>query len=100
MESIDGKENYVDNWNIVDRLSENQSNDLLNQRIYDDPCDLRLLDDSKLRFRLTRSRSWFCCPTTTTTNSETSDSKNSFFENKYTDYLLITEPPQTQLQIV
>lgn len=66
--------------------------DELNQRIYDDPCDL--LDDVPI-YRMQRSRSWFCCP-----SSDAANQPNSIFYNRCPDYSLVTEAPKIQYHTV
>lgn len=66
--------------------------DELNQRIYDDPCEL--MDEAPI-LRLARSRSWFCCPST----DATAQSNNRFY-NRCPDYPLVTEAPRVQFHAV
>lgn len=66
------------------------------QRIYDDPCDL--LDDVPI-FRMSRSRSWFCCPSNEAACPATAQ-PHSIFYNRYPDYSLVTEPPRVQYATV
>lgn len=63
------------------------------QRIYDDPCDL--MDDVPI-FRLARSRSWFCCPS----SEAVANPSNSIFYNRCPDYSLVTEAPKIQFHTV
>jgi hypothetical protein len=97
IESIDMTENWnIDNTSLCENISQ--------QKIYDDPCELELIDDesSRFQFRLIRSNSWFCCPKLRTENNHlpSANVRNSFYENSQHNYALITEPPQTQFQIV
>lgn len=61
-------------------------------RIYDDPCEL--LDNVPI-FRMPRSRSWFCCPST-----EATTQSNSLFYSRCPDYPLVTEAPRIQFHTV
>lgn len=67
--------------------------DELNQRIYDDPCEL--IDDAPKTLGLPRSRSWFCCPSTDVTTQS-----NNRFYNRCPDYPLVTEAPRIQFHAV
>lgn len=94
---IDMESNSVKNENIDDDDDDSE------QRIYDDPCDL--MDDVPI-FHLTKSRSWFCCPSSdafcipATSTAAASSQNNNLFYNRYPDYSLVTEAPRTQLQAV
>lgn len=61
-------------------------------RIYDDPCEL--MDEVPI-FRLPRSRSWFCCP-----SSEVTTQSNNLFYDRCPDYSLVTEAPKIQFHTV
>jgi hypothetical protein len=79
-----------------------ENDDELEQRIYDDPCDL--MDDVPI-FRLTKSRSWFCCPSADAfcvpaTTSTAAAANNNIFYNRCPDYSLVTESPRTQFHSV
>lgn len=65
----------------------------VNQRIYDDPCEL--MEESPI-FRLARSRSWFCCPSSEVI---TTQSNNTFYD-RCPDFSLITEEPKTPFHSV
>lgn len=67
------------------------------QRIYDDPCDL--MDDIPI-FNMTRSRSWFCCPSSDAFCMPATTQSNSIFYNRGPDYALVTEPPKIQYATV
>lgn len=84
---IDMEHTTVKNENIDDG-----DDSELNQRIYDDPCEL--MDGTPI-FRLARSRSWFCCP-----SSEVNTTQSSTFYNRCPDFSLITEEPKTPLNSV
>lgn len=76
------------------------TNTEISQIIYDDPCDL--IDDVSM-FRLTRSRSWFCCavcPTMETFCVPPAVQSNNIFNNRCPDYILITEAPKIQFHSV
>lgn len=62
-------------------------------RIYDDPCDL--MDDVPI-FRMARSRSWFCCPSSESTVAP----PTSIFHNRCPEYSLVTEAPKIKLHTV
>lgn len=77
--------------NVKFESFESEGDDESTQRIYDDPCEL--MDDVPI-FRMPRSRSWFCCPSTENTVP------NSIFYNRCPDYSLVTEAPKIQLHTV
>lgn len=94
---VDMELESVKNENIDD-------DDELEQRIYDDPCDL--MDDIPI-FRLTKSRSWFCCPSSdafcvpaTSAAAGATGQTNNIFYNRYPDYSLVTEAPRIQFHTV
>lgn len=85
------KTNIVMNVETV-KNEETTCDDELNQRIYDDPCEL--MNEAPI-LRLARSRSWFCCPSTDVTTQA-----NNRFYNRCPDYPLVTEAPRIQFQAV
>lgn len=72
--------------------SENIDDEEAGQRIYDDPCEL--LDEAPI-FRMARSRSWFCCP-----SSDVTTQSNNLFYNRCPEYPLVTEAPRLQFHAV
>jgi hypothetical protein len=62
--------------------------------IYDDPCDL--MNDKPI-FRMQRSRSWFCCPSS---EAPTNQSNNIFYNRCPDNFSLVTEAPTIQLRSV
>lgn len=85
---IDMENTTVKNENIDDGDDSD-----INQRIYDDPCEL--MDGTPI-FRLTRSRSWFCCPSSEVITTQS----NSTFYNRCPDLPLVTEEPKIPLHTV
>lgn len=76
--------------------------DELEMRIYDDPCDL--MDDVPI-FRMAKSRSWFCCPSSEAFCNQqqaitTAGQPNNIFYNRGPDYSLVTEAPRIQFHTV
>lgn len=76
----------------VKTINMDDEEDESTMRIYDDPCDL--MDEAPI-FRLPRSRSWFCCP-----SSEVTTQSNNMFYNRCPDYSLVTEAPKIQFHTV
>ena len=64
-----------------------------NEKIFDDPSELVMIDDWSSPVHIPRSRSWLCCP-----NRSQSDSNN--IQNNITrtpcEYSLITDQPKSQ----
>lgn len=85
---IDMEHTTVKNENIDDG-----DDDEVNQRIYDDPCEL--MEEAPI-FRMARSRSWFCCPSSEVV---TTQSNNTFY-NRCPDFSLVMEEPKTPLDSV
>jgi hypothetical protein len=96
--NIDMELKSVKNENIDDDVD-------AEQRIYDDPCDL--MDDVPI-FRMPKSRSWFCCPSSdafcvpasSSAMAATTGQTNNLFYNRYPDYSLVTEAPRTHYHSV
>lgn len=89
---------------MKNQIINNEDEDELEQRIYDDPCDL--MDDVPI-FRMTKSHSWFCCPSseafcvpTSSNLAGSAGQTNNVFYNRCPDYSLVTEAPRTQFDSV
>ena len=94
---LNGANSFKINIDMESVINENIDNDFdSEQRIYDDPCDL--MEDYPI-FQLTKSRSWFCCPSSDATSAANIQTNNLFY-NRYPDYSLVTEAPRTQLHCV
>lgn len=60
-------------------------------KIYDDPCELMMIDDWTSPVHIPRSRSWLCCP------NRQSDTEPVRVTNKNScEYSLITDQPKAQ----
>jgi hypothetical protein len=92
--NLDMDEVTVKNENIEDEGDDSDSK----LRIYDDPCEL--MDGAPI-FRMPRSRSWFCCPSSEAFRSpQTSAQSNNIFYDRCPDYPLVTEAPRIQFHAV
>jgi hypothetical protein len=68
------------------------------QRIYDDPCELM---EGAPMFRMPKSRSWFCCPSTDAFRSaQAGEHPNNIFYDRCPDYPMVTEAPRIQFHSV
>jgi hypothetical protein len=91
---LDMDEATVKNENIDSECDDGDSR----QRIYDDPCEL--MEGAPI-FRMAKSRSWFCCPSTDAFRSaQAGDHPNNIFYDRCPDFPLVTEAPRIQFHSV
>lgn len=83
----------ITNLRAIRKINSYDEDSVSNQRIYDDPCEL--LEDSPI-YRLTRSRSWFCC----SNHDRMCDPVHSADLFNRCDYSLVTEAPKIQINAV
>lgn len=93
---FNGAYSYKINIDMKSVKNENVDNDSDSEQIiYDDPCDL--MDEYPI-FHVTKSRSWFCCPSSDA--SAANVQSNNLFYNRNPDYSLVTEAPISRLHSV
>lgn len=83
----------ITNLRALRKINSYDEDSVSNQRIYDDPCEL--LEGSPI-YRLTRSRSWFCC----SNRDRICDPVHSADLFNRCDYSLVTEAPKIQFNAV
>lgn len=76
---------------IVPEIMQNTSIDL-DQRTYDDPCEL--VDEWSSPIHIPRSRSWLCCPHATIESAKEEPKLNRRLSCEYS--YLVTEAPKPQ----